>query len=134
MTSNEKKDECRVISETLDEHGSRHVRGTTFEAAWCREAMEQTTKARWAGRRKARAQISCNLQRYKCRCGKLKKKKMQYLCETRSVLTEVNEWIRKGGRATSAITPNADIMREVLCTLRSRTEAGRQRGPGGCAP
>ena len=38
--------------------------------------------------------------------------------------TEVNAWIGEGGNATLATSPNADIMREVLCTLRTRITAG----------
>jgi hypothetical protein len=40
------------------------------------------------------------------------------LCDNESVLTKVNGWIGEGGKATLATAPNADIMREVLCTLR----------------
>ena len=48
-----------------------------------------------------------------------------YLCDNESVLTEVNGWIGEGGKATLATAPNADIMREVLCSLRMRITAGR---------
>ena len=41
-----------------------------------------------------------------------------------SVLKEVNGWIGEGGKATLATAPNADIMREVLCSLRTRITAG----------
>ena len=47
-----------------------------------------------------------------------------YLCDNESVLTEVNGWIGEGGKVTLATAPNADIMREVLCTLRMRIAAG----------
>ena len=47
-----------------------------------------------------------------------------YLCDNESVLTEVNGWIGEGGKATLATAPNADIMREVLCSLRMRITAG----------
>jgi len=47
-----------------------------------------------------------------------------YLCDNESVLTEVNGWIGEGGKATLATAPNADIMREVLCSLRMRIIAG----------
>lgn len=47
-----------------------------------------------------------------------------YLCDNQSVLTEVNGWLGKVGKATLATAPNADIMREVLCTLRTRIDAG----------
>jgi hypothetical protein len=47
-----------------------------------------------------------------------------YLCDNESVLTEVNGWIGGGGKATLATAPIADIMREVLCTLRMRIAAG----------
>jgi len=47
-----------------------------------------------------------------------------YLCDNESVLKEVNGWIGEGGKATLATTPNADIMREVLCSLRMRIAAG----------
>ena len=47
-----------------------------------------------------------------------------YLCDNESVLTEVNGWIGEGGKAMLATAPNADIMREVLCTLRMRIAAG----------
>ena len=47
-----------------------------------------------------------------------------YLCDNQSVLTEVNAWIGEGGKATLSTPPNADIMREVLCTLRTRITAG----------
>ena len=48
-----------------------------------------------------------------------------YFCDNQSLLTEVNAWIGEGGKATLAMSPNADIMREVLCTLRTRIAAGR---------
>ena len=38
---------------------------------------------------------------------------------SQSVLTEVNGWLGEGGKATLTTAPNADIMREVLCTLRT---------------
>ena len=47
-----------------------------------------------------------------------------YLCDNESVLKEVNGWIGEGGKATLATAPNADIMREVLCSLRMRIAAG----------
>ena len=47
-----------------------------------------------------------------------------HLCDNQSVLTDVNAWIGEGGKATLATSPNADIMREVLCTLRIRITAG----------
>ena len=47
-----------------------------------------------------------------------------YLCDNQSGLTEVNGWIGEGGKATLATAPNADIMREVLCTLRMRIAVG----------
>ena len=47
-----------------------------------------------------------------------------YLCDNESVLTEVNGWIGEGGKATLATAPNADIMREVLCSLRMRITVG----------
>ena len=47
-----------------------------------------------------------------------------YLCDNESVLTEVNGWIGERGKATLATAPNADIMREVLCSLRMRIAAG----------
>ena len=47
-----------------------------------------------------------------------------YLCDNQSVLTEVNGWIGEGGKAMLATAPNADIIREVLCTLRMRIAAG----------
>ena len=47
-----------------------------------------------------------------------------YVCDNESVLTEVNGWIGEGGKATLATAPNADIMREVLCSLRMRINAG----------
>ena len=47
-----------------------------------------------------------------------------YLCDNQSVLTEVNAWIGEGGKVTLVTSPNADIMREVLCTLRTRITAG----------
>ena len=37
---------------------------------------------------------------------------------------KVNGWIGEGGKATLATTPNADIMREVLCMLKTRIAAG----------
>ena len=49
---------------------------------------------------------------------------IHYLCDNQSVLTEVNAWIGQGGKATLATSPTADIMREVLCTLRMRIAAG----------
>ena len=52
-----------------------------------------------------------------------------YICDNQAALTEVNGWIGEGGRATLAITPNVDIMREVckvLCMLRARIETGCQ--------
>ena len=36
----------------------------------------------------------------------------------------MNGWLGEGGKATLATASNADIMREVLCTLRTRIEAG----------
>ena len=36
--------------------------------------------------------------------------------------TEVNGWNGEGGRAALATTPNAEIMREILCLLRARIE------------
>ena len=51
-------------------------------------------------------------------------KDILYLCDNESVLTEVNGWIGEGGKATLATAPNADIMREVLCSLRMRITAG----------
>lgn len=50
----------------------------------------------------------------------VEKEDAMYLCETQSVLTEVNGWLGKGGKATLSTTTNVDIMREVLCTLRTR--------------
>ena len=47
-----------------------------------------------------------------------------YLCDYESVLSEVNGWIGDGGTATLATAPNADIMREVLCSLQMRITAG----------
>ena len=49
---------------------------------------------------------------------------MVHLCDNWSELTEVNGWIREGGKATSATAPNKNIIWEVLCTLRTRIEAG----------
>ena len=48
---------------------------------------------------------------------------MVYLCDNQSVWTELNGWLGEGGRTTLAKEPNADIMREVLCTLRTRIDA-----------
>ena len=36
----------------------------------------------------------------------------------------MNGWLGEGGKANLATKPNADIMREVLCTLRTRIDAG----------
>ena len=52
------------------------------------------------------------------------KEDVLYLCDNQSVLTEVNGWLGKGGKVTLSTAPNANIMREVLCTLRTRVDAG----------
>ena len=44
-------------------------------------------------------------------------------CDNQSVLTEVNGWRGEGGKATLATAANKDIMREVVCTLRTRIDA-----------
>ena len=36
----------------------------------------------------------------------------------------MNGWFGEGGKATQATAPNANIVREVLCTLRMRIAAG----------
>ena len=52
------------------------------------------------------------------------KEDVVYLCDNQSVLTVVNGWLGEGGKATLATAPNADIMREVFYTLRTRIDAG----------
>ena len=52
------------------------------------------------------------------------KEDVVYLCDKQSVLTEVNGWLGEGGKDTLSTAPNANIMREVLCTLRTRVDAG----------
>ena len=50
-----------------------------------------------------------------------------YLCDNQSVLTQVNGLIWRGSKATLAITPNADIVRDLLCMLQFCKIAHRGR-------
>ena len=47
------------------------------------------------------------------------------LCDNESVLKVIRKWVGQGGRATMAVAPDADILKEILELLRARINAGR---------
>ena len=51
------------------------------------------------------------------------------LCDNESVLKAIKKWIGQGGRATLANAPDADILREIVELLQTRTEASRRSRP-----
>ena len=47
------------------------------------------------------------------------------LCENEAVLCAIKKWVGQGGKATLATAPDADILREIVCLLTQRVQAGR---------
>ena len=47
------------------------------------------------------------------------------LCDNEAVLRVIRKWVGQGGKATLAIAPDADILREIVCLLTPRVRAGR---------
>ena len=47
------------------------------------------------------------------------------LCDNEAVLRVIKKWVGKGGKATLATAPDADILREIVCLLTQRVRAGR---------
>jgi ribonuclease HI len=47
------------------------------------------------------------------------------LCDNEAVLCAIKKWVGQGGKATLAIAPDADILREIVCLLTQRVRAGR---------
>jgi hypothetical protein len=47
------------------------------------------------------------------------------LCDNEAVLRVIKKWVGQGGKATLATAPDADILREIVCLLTQRMQAGR---------
>jgi len=47
------------------------------------------------------------------------------LCDNEAVLRVIQKWVGQGGKATLAIAPDTDILREIVCLLTQRVRAGR---------
>ena len=47
------------------------------------------------------------------------------LCENEAVLCAIKNWVGQGGKATLATAPDSDILREIVCLLTQRVQAGR---------
>ena len=47
------------------------------------------------------------------------------LCDNEAVLCVIRKWVGQGGKATLSTAPDADILREIVCLLTQRMQAGR---------
>jgi ribonuclease HI len=47
------------------------------------------------------------------------------LCDNAAVMCAIKKWVGQGGKATRATAPDADIVREIVCLLTQRVQAGR---------
>jgi ribonuclease HI len=47
------------------------------------------------------------------------------LCDNEVVLCAIKKWVGQGRKLTFATSPDADILREIVCLLTQRVRAGR---------